>query len=67
MDNACLNFEHCAECLKIDGCDIEAEFSPDITNEGFSCDHLQDDPCKERVAFKYSFWRIFLVLFYGEY
>lgn len=46
MDGACLHFEHCAECLKIDGCDIEAEFSPDVTNDGFSCDHLQDDPCK---------------------
>jgi hypothetical protein len=46
MDSACLNFEHCAECLKIDGCDIEAEFSPEIITEGFSCDHLQDDPCK---------------------
>lgn len=46
MDSACLNFEHCTECLKIDGCDIQAEFSPGITDEGFSCDHLQGDPCK---------------------
>lgn len=47
MDSACLHFEHCAECLKIDNCDIETEFSPEITSDGFSCEHLQNDPCKD--------------------
>lgn len=46
VDSHCMDFEHCAECLKMDGCDIEAEFSPEFTDNGFSCDHLQEEPCK---------------------
>jgi len=46
IDSHCLNFEHCAECLKMDGCDIEAEFSPEFTTDGFSCAHLAQDGCK---------------------
>merc|ERR1712050_553265 len=45
-DAACLSFEHCAECLAMDGCDIEAEFSPEVTKEGFTCQHLIGDSCK---------------------
>jgi hypothetical protein len=47
MDQTCLDLKHCSECLEMDGCDPEQDFAPEMTEDDFSCDHLQGDSCKE--------------------
>lgn len=46
LDKICLDFEHCAECVKMDGCDLDQDFMPIVNGTSFSCDHLVDNPCQ---------------------
>ncbi|CAG5109613.1 Oidioi.mRNA.OKI2018_I69.chr2.g4133.t1.cds [Oikopleura dioica] len=48
LDQDCLNFDHCVDCLKMDQCSIETlEFSPLVEkNKPVSCDNLAGDSCQ---------------------
>ena len=40
LDKVCLDFEHCSECLYVDGCDDEINPEPRFNGTVFTCDHL---------------------------
>ena len=45
LDQICLDFDHCSECNKMDGCNLDhGHFSPNTTD--YSCDHLKTDSCQ---------------------
>jgi len=46
LDKICLEFEHCSECAKIDGCDLDADFEPHLNGTRFTCDHLDSGSCQ---------------------
>jgi len=48
LDGFCHEYEHCLECLKIDGCDTETqEFSPTVLpGANFTCDNLKGNDCQ---------------------
>ena len=39
LDKVCLDFEHCSECLNVDGC-TGANSEPSFNGTAFTCDHL---------------------------
>ena len=47
LDGVCLEFEQCSECVKMDGCDLDADFMPKMNGTQFECDHLISSPCQE--------------------
>ena len=47
LDGVCLEFEQCSECVKMDGCDLDADFMPKLNGTKFECDHLIGSPCQE--------------------
>ena len=52
LDGFCHEYEHCLECLKIDGCDTETqEFSPTVLpGANFTCENLKGNDCQERYT-----------------
>ncbi|CBY23459.1 unnamed protein product [Oikopleura dioica] len=48
LDEDCLNFDHCVNCLKMDKCNIDTlEFSPLVEkNKPASCENLSGDDCQ---------------------
>jgi len=46
LDGVCLEFEQCSECVKMDGCDLDADFMPKLNGTKFECDHLIGSPCQ---------------------
>ena len=48
LDQICLDFDHCSECNKMDGCNLETgdSFSPRQNGTSFTCDHLTADSCQ---------------------
>ena len=47
LDGVCLEFEQCSECVKMDGCDLDADFMPKLNGTKFDCEHLIGSPCQE--------------------
>jgi len=39
LDKVCLDFEHCSECLHVDGC-VGVSSEPRFNGNEFTCDHL---------------------------
>ena len=52
LDGVCLEFEQCSECVKMDGCDLDADFMPKLNGTKFECDHLIGSPCQELFYIK---------------
>ena len=52
LDEDCLNFDHCVNCLKMDKCNIDTlEFSPLVEkNKPASCENLSGDDCQESCS-----------------
>ena len=52
LDEDCLNFDHCVNCLKMDKCNIDTlEFTPLVEkNKPASCENLSGDECQESCS-----------------
>merc|ERR1711935_369506 len=52
LDQICLDFDHCSECNKMDGCNLETgdSFSPRQNGTSFTCDHLTADSCQYNMC-----------------
>lgn len=51
LDQVCLDFEHCSECVTMDGCQLQNEdFMPLINGTEFSCQHLNANSCQYNMC-----------------